>query len=100
MLRSVLVSTAVMVLCMAQVPRTPNVESQRNAMKKLEFLVGKWSGEARVFRLPNQPVELIQTEDAYYKLDGLILIIEGIGRQRSDSKIALQALGVMSYDDG
>lgn len=68
-------------------------------MKKLEFLVGKWSGEARVFRLANQPVELVQTEDAYYKLDGLLLIIEGIGRNRSDGKIALQALGIVSYDD-
>jgi len=84
---------------MAQVPRTPDIESQRSAMKKLEFLVGKWSGEARVFRLTNQPVELVQTEEAYYKLDGLLLIIEGIGRNRSDGKTALQALGVVSYDD-
>ena len=88
-----------MVLFMTQVPRTPNIESQRSAMKKLDFLVGRWSGEARVFRLPSQPVELIQTEDAYYKLDGLLLIIEGTGRNRSDAKIALQALGIVSYDD-
>jgi hypothetical protein len=68
-------------------------------MKKLDFLVGKWSGEARVFRVPTQAVELIQTEEAYYKLDGLILIIEGVGRNRSDGNVALQALGVVSYDD-
>jgi hypothetical protein len=68
-------------------------------MKKLEFLVGKWSGEARVYRLPTQPVDLVQTEDAYYKLDGLLLIIEGIGRNRTAGKIAVQALGVVSYDD-
>jgi len=88
-----------MALFMTQFPRPPNIESQRSAMKKLDFLVGRWSGEARVFRLPSQPVELIQTEDAYYKLDGLLLIIEGIGRNRSDAKIALQALGIVSYDD-
>lgn len=68
-------------------------------MKKLDFLVGKWSGEAHVFRAPTQPIELAQAEDAYYKLDGLVLIIEGIGRNRSDGKVALQALGVVSYDD-
>jgi len=28
--------------CMAQVPRTPDVEAQRAAMKKLGFLIGKW----------------------------------------------------------
>ena len=99
MLWSVLVSMALTVLCMAQVPHTPNIESQRSAMKKLEFLVGKWSGEARVYRLPTQPVDLVQTEDAYYKLDGLLLIIEGIGRNRTAGKIAVQALGVVSYDD-
>ena len=99
MLRLLLVSLALGAMCMAQVPRTPDIESQRSAMKKLEFLVGKWSGEARVFRLTNQPVELVQTEEAYYKLDGLLLIIEGIGRNRSDGKTALQALGVVSYDD-
>jgi hypothetical protein len=84
---------------MAQLPRVPDIESQRSAMKKLDFLVGKWSGEARVFRVPAQAVELIQTEEAYYKLDGLILIIEGVGRNRSDGNVALQALGVVSYDD-
>jgi hypothetical protein len=35
---------------MAQTPRTPNVEAQRTAMKKLGFLVGEWSGEASVLR--------------------------------------------------
>jgi hypothetical protein len=35
---------------MAQTPRAPNVEAQRTAMKKLEFLVGDWSGEATVLR--------------------------------------------------
>ena len=28
------------------VPRTPDVQAQRTAIKKLSFLVGKWSGEA------------------------------------------------------
>ena len=48
-LRSVLVSMALTVLCMAQVPHTPDVESQRSTMKKLEFFVGEWSGEERVY---------------------------------------------------
>jgi len=68
-------------------------------MKKLSFLVGKWAGEARIFRRADDPLELIQTEEAYFKLDGLILLIEGVGRSKSDGKIALQALGVISYDD-
>ncbi|MGA7927031.1 MAG: hypothetical protein WCA20_13700 [Candidatus Sulfotelmatobacter sp.] len=84
---------------MAQQPRAPDTEAQRAALKKLDFLVGKWSGEAHVLRLPGEPLELIQTEEAQYKLDGLILIIEGIGRTKIDGKVALQALGIVSYDD-
>lgn len=68
-------------------------------MKKFAFLVGKWSGEARALRGPGDPLELVQTEQAEYKLDGLLLVIEGIGRIKSDGKIALQALGIVSYDD-
>jgi hypothetical protein len=33
----------------------PDVTAQRDAMKKLDFLVGKWSGEASVMRGPGEP---------------------------------------------
>ena len=84
---------------MAQLLLVPDLESQRAAMKKLNFLVGEWSGEARLLRGPDEPTELVQTEEARYKLDGLILTIEGVGRTKSDGKPILQALGVISYDD-
>ena len=84
---------------MAQQPHIPNIELQRAAMKKLEFMVGKWAGEAHLLRGPGDPVLLIQTEEAQYKLDGLILLIEGVGRTKADGKAALQALGIVSYDD-
>src|ERR1700730_2807505 len=86
-------------LYMAQQPRIPNIEAQRTAMKKLEFMVGKWAGEARLLRGPGDPVSLMQTEEAQYKLDGLILLIEGVGSNKVDGKPALQALGIVSYDD-
>jgi hypothetical protein len=99
MLRSPLVCAILVVSSMAQQPRVPDVESQRSAMKKLSFLVGSWSGEARILRSSGEPLELAQTEDAQYKLDGLVLVIEGIGRNKSDGKTALEALGIISYDD-
>src|SRR5437867_9411032 len=85
--------------CMAQTPRTPDVEAQRTAMKKLGFLVGDWSGEASVLRGPGRFAELTQTESAQFKLDGLVLVIEGVGRTKTDGKPALQALGLISFDD-
>jgi hypothetical protein len=78
---------------------TPDIEAQRTAMKKLGFLVGNWLGEAHVLRGPGEPAALIQTEQAQYKLDGLLLVIEGVGRAKSDGRLALQALGVISFDD-
>jgi hypothetical protein len=84
---------------MAEVPRVPDLDAQRAAMKKLAFLVGKWAGEARLLRSPVEWAELHQTEEAYYKLDGLILVIEGIGREKSGGRSLLQALGIISFDD-
>ncbi len=84
---------------MTQTPKTPNIEAQRAAMKKLEFLVGEWSGEASVLRGPGQFVDLLQTESAHFKLDGLLLEIEGVGRTKTDGQLALQALGLISYND-
>ena len=84
---------------MAQQQQAPNAEVQRTAMKKLGFLEGRWSGEARIIRASSEPLELAQTERAEYRLDGLILTIEGAGRNKLDGKPALQAFGIVSYDD-
>jgi hypothetical protein len=84
---------------MAQTPRTPDVEAQRAAMKKLGCLVGEWSGEASALRGPGQFAELTQTESAQFKLDGLVLVIEGVGRTKAEGKLSLQALGLISFDD-
>ncbi len=84
---------------MADLPRVPDLTAQRVAMKKLGFLVGKWSGEARLLRGPGEWVDLQQSEEAQYKLDGLILVIEGVGRTKSDGQSVLQALGLLSFDE-
>lgn len=84
---------------MSQLPRVPDLAAQRAAMNKLSFLVGKWAGEARLLRGPAESIELLQTEEAWYKLDGLILVIEGVGRTKSTGQPVLQAFGIISYDD-
>jgi hypothetical protein len=96
--KSLLLCSALLTPAMTQTPHMPNTETQREAMKKLSFLIGSWRGEARQYR-GTAPVELIQTEVAQYKLDGLILVIEGVGRTKSDGKATLQAYGLVSYDD-
>jgi hypothetical protein len=86
--------------CFSQPPQAPDLDAQRAAMKKLDFLVGKWSGEARMRQGPGEPLELVQTESAEYRLDGLILLVEGIGKKKSDGTTVLRALATLSYDDG
>lgn len=98
-MRAVIFCIVLLVPCMAQVARAPDIEAQRAAMKKLGFLIGKWAGEARLLRGPSELVTLTQTEEAQYKLDGLVLVVEGVGRTKSDGKVALQAFAMISYDD-
>ena len=84
--------------CFAQATRAPNLEAQRAAMRKLEFLAGTWSGDARTWR-GGDPIEFTQTEEAQLKLDGLLLLIEGRGDSKPDGKPFLSALAIVSYDD-
>jgi hypothetical protein len=84
---------------MAQQVRTPDLEAQRAAMKKLAFLAGRWAGEARLQRGPGEPILMAQIEDVQFKLDGLLLLTEGIGRAKADGKAILNALAIISYDD-
>src|SRR5215469_15257484 len=82
-----------------QPPRAPDVNAQRQAMKKLGFLIGEWAGEGCMLRASGEWIEFNQTERAEYKLDGLLLVIEGVGRTKSDGRPLLQAYGIASYDD-
>jgi hypothetical protein len=77
---------------------TPNVDDQREAMKKLNFVVGKWSGDALVMRGPGEPMRLRQREEIEYKLDGLVMLIEGAGRN-AEGQVVFQALATIAYDD-
>jgi hypothetical protein len=85
-------------LLAAQQPPSNSVDVQRQAMGKLSFLAGHWSGPVNVVRGPGEPVHLTQTEDVAYKLDGLVLLIEGKSTS-ADGKVEFSALATVSYDD-
>ena len=77
----------------------PDLEAQKTAMKKLAFLAGKWSGDATAQQRGPEPVKIAQTEDIQFRLDGLILLIEGTGRDPVTGKSMFNALGIVNYDD-
>ena len=85
-------------LAAAQPPAGPNLAAQRDAMKRLDWMPGKWTGEASVFRGPGEPIKILQTEEVQFKLDGLLLLVEGTGRDTS-GKVLFHALATIAYDD-
>jgi hypothetical protein len=76
----------------------PDAVMQREAMRKLSFLAGHWSGPVSVVRRPGEPLHLTQTEDVDYKLDGLVLLIQG-NSTSADGKTQFSALATIAYDD-
>ena len=94
-MRSLLLTLALAAAAVAQ--QMPNVEAQKEAMKKLSFLVGTWKGPATAY-LQSGPVQLTQTEEVQYKLGGLVLLVEGTGRM-ADGTVRFNALATISYDE-
>src|SRR3954465_4448796 len=80
----------------------PAPAAQRDAMKKLDFLVGEWKGEGWMEFAPGQKRTFKGTEVVQSKLDGLLLAIEGLHRGRVGDKeevVVHNAFGLVSYDD-
>jgi hypothetical protein len=82
----------------AQQPVANPADVQREAMRKLSFLAGHWSGPVTVVRGPGEALSLTQTEDVEYKLDGLVLLVEGKSTS-ADGKVPFSALATIAYDD-
>jgi hypothetical protein len=82
----------------AQQPVSSSSDVQREAMRKLSFLAGHWSGPVTVVRRPGEALHLVQTENVEYKLDGLVLLVEGQSSS-ADGKVVFSALATIAYDD-
>jgi hypothetical protein len=102
LLSTALLAAAVMILFTrapaAPQPASNSVDVQREAMRKLSFLAGHWSGPVTIVRGPGEALHLTQTEDVEYKLDGLVLLIEGKSTS-ADKKVLFSALATIAYDD-
>ena len=85
-------------LLAAQQPQSSSTDTQRQALQKLEFLRGHWSGPVSIARGPGEPLHLIQSETVAYKLDGLVMLIEGRSTEAGD-KAQFAALATVAYDD-
>ncbi len=82
---------------MAQAP-APSAEAVA-AMARLKFLVGSWKGDAVMTMGPGATEEVAQTEVVESRLDGLLLVVEGIGTSKRPSQAVVHhAVAMISYD--
>jgi hypothetical protein len=92
-----------MILCilpvglMAQAPAS--AAGQRGEMKKLEWLIGNWKGTGWIQMGPQGRKEFTETETVQAKLDGLVFVVEGQGKDKEDGSSVHGALAFVSYDE-
>ena len=84
----------------AQSPETGSKEK----MKVFALWEGKWKGEGWMQMGPGEPKKSSVEEKIEFKLDGMVLLVEGMGKAINPSTqqetIVHQALGTLSYDAG
>jgi hypothetical protein len=83
-----------------QPPSQPSPE-YREAMKSLDFLVGRWKGEATYESGGGKSLRVSQSETVESRLNGAVLIIEGRGTMKTGERevVVHNALAVISFDE-
>ena len=86
-------------LALSAKAQTPSPAIQIEEMKKLNFLVGEWRGDAWAMIEQGKRETAKQTETVKSKLDGTVMLVEGLGVSTADKgRIVHNALAVISYD--
>lgn len=80
----------------------PTATEAVEAMKRIEFLAGRWSGGGWIMLGPGKKQNFSGTETVASKLDGTVLVIEGVHRAEIEpgapEKVIHNALAVVSFD--
>jgi hypothetical protein len=86
----------------APLPAPPDRDATRDAMRKLDFLVGDWSGSGWMQLGPDTRIDIQSRETLASKLEGMIVAVEcaheGVAPGNQDSLIVFRSFGVISYD--
>ncbi|MEU8271881.1 hypothetical protein AB0B89_32590 [Sphaerisporangium sp. NPDC049002] len=84
----------------AAVAGTLDVPTQLTAMRKLDFMIGRWAGTGWTFSSSGERQEFIQTENVRRQVGGLAISVEGEGRDKAQPKRVVDtALAVINYND-
>jgi hypothetical protein len=99
-MRSLLLASSLVLLpvfALAQRPPAPDLPQQRQHMAEVQFLVGTWKGEAWMEMQPGQRQTFASSEVVESRLDGLVLIVEGLHTE--GDRVVHHALGILSWDE-
>src|SRR5690348_323107 len=76
----------------------------KEKMKVFAGWIGRWQGEGSIQMGPGEPKKSTVDEHIEYKLDGMVVLIEGVGKAMdaatNKETIVHHALGLLSYDKG
>lgn len=100
MIRSLLLSIAGLAAIAAPAPaQAPDRSAEvRAALEALPISAGTWEGEAWYRRGPAEPDTVLQTERVETRLDGVVLLVEGIGRLKATGEIGHHAFATIGWD--
>ncbi len=89
-------------LISSKINAQPTEQVGKEKMKAFASWAGKWHGEGAMQMGPGEPKKTTVDETIELKLDGMILLIEGIGKaidpQTSENKVVHHALAILSFD--
>ncbi|MEP7337072.1 MAG: hypothetical protein ABI977_04960 [Acidobacteriota bacterium] len=99
--KKIILVLGLLLMPIAALAQTQNTSSAAE-MKKLEFLTGDWKGEGWIDMGPGGRSTFKQTEAVQSKLNGTVIIVEGLGTGKLASSgqegVVHNALAVISYD--
>lgn len=79
--------------------KAQNATTSQEKMKPLSGWAGQWKGEGWSMDQSRQQTEFTVEENIQWKLDGRVILAEGIGTNKSDGKIGFHALGTIYYNN-
>lgn len=69
----------------------------KEEMKKLAYLAGQWEGDATITG-PGPARTLKQHEEAQFRLDSTVLVIEGMGTDDAGDEVLYNAMAVINFN--
>jgi hypothetical protein len=79
----------------------PSEAMGKEKMKIFEAWSGKWKGEGSMQMGPGEPKKSTVEETIEYKLDGMILLVEGLGtspNEAGENKVVHHAMAILSFN--